>query len=59
MKVAVIVPVFLTGGAENMASQLAVHLDRSRVEVEVISMYPRQGHPLKSEWRMRESPSII
>ena len=27
-----------------MAAQLAVNLDRSQVEVEVISMYPRQGH---------------
>ena len=47
MKVAMIVPVFLTGGAENMASQLAAHLDRSRVDVEIISMYPRQGHPFE------------
>lgn len=44
MKVAIVVPVFTTGGAENMAAQLAVNLDRSQVEVEVISMYPRQGH---------------
>ena len=44
MKVAIIVPVFCTGGAENMAAQLAVNLDRSQVDVEVISMYPRQGH---------------
>lgn len=44
MKVAIIVPVFTTGGAENMAAQLAVNLDRSQVDVEVISMYPRQGH---------------
>lgn len=44
MKVAIIVPVFVTGGAENMAAQLAVHLDKSQVDVEVISMYPRQGH---------------
>lgn len=44
MKVAIIVPVFITGGAENMAAQLAVHLDKSQVDVEVISMYPRQGH---------------
>lgn len=27
-----------------MAAQLAVHLDKSQVDVEVISMYPRQGH---------------
>lgn len=44
MKVAIVVPVFTTGGAENMAAQLAVNLDRSQVDVEVISMYPRQGH---------------
>ena len=44
MKVAIVVPVFCTGGAENMAAQLAVNLDRSHVDVEVISMYPRQGH---------------
>lgn len=44
MKVAIIVPVFVTGGAENMAAQLAVNLDRTKVDVEVISMYPRQGH---------------
>ena len=30
-----------------MASQLAVHLDRDQVDVEVISMYPRQGHPFE------------
>ena len=44
MKAVIVVPVFTTGGAENMAAQLAVNLDRSQVEVEVISMYPRQGH---------------
>ena len=47
MKVAIIVPVFITGGAENMASQLAVRLARDQVDVEVISMYPRQGHPFE------------
>ena len=30
-----------------MASQLAVHLDKDQVDVEVISMYPRQGHPFE------------
>lgn len=49
MKVAIIVPVFCTGGAENMAAQLAVHLDKSKVDVEVISMYPRQGHPFEKK----------
>ena len=49
MKVAIIVPVFVTGGAENMAAQLAVHLDKSQVDVEVISMYPRQGHPFEKK----------
>lgn len=44
MKTVIIVPVFMTGGGECMAAQLAVHLDRSRMDVEVISMYPRQGH---------------
>ena len=49
MKVAIIVPVFCTGGAENMAAQLAVHLDKSQADVEVISMYPRQGHPFEKK----------
>lgn len=49
MKVAIIVPVFITGGAENMAAQLAVHLDKSQVDVEVISIYPRQGHPFEKK----------
>lgn len=44
MKVAIIVPVFVTGGAENMAAQLAVHLQKQGADVEVISTYPRQGH---------------
>lgn len=44
MKAVIVVPVFTTGGAENMAAQLAVNLDHSQVDVEVISMYPRQGH---------------
>lgn len=47
MKVVIVVPIFTTGGAENMATQLAVNLDRSQVDVEVISMYPRQGHPFE------------
>lgn len=44
MKIAIVVPVFVTGGAENMAAQLAVHLKKQGADVEVISMYPRQGH---------------
>jgi len=53
MKVAIIVPVFLTGGAENMASLLALELHRQQVDVEVISMYPRQDHPF--EKRLEEA----
>lgn len=44
MKAVIVVPVFTTGGAENMAAQLAVHLRKIGVDVEVVSMYPRQGH---------------
>ena len=47
MKTVIIVPVFITGGAENMASQLAVQLYKDGVDVEVISMYPRQDHPFE------------
>lgn len=44
MKAAIVVPAFLTGGAEHMAAQLAVQLKKQGADVEVISMYPRQGH---------------
>ena len=45
MKIAIVIPVFVTGGAENMATQLAVHLRKAGADVEMISMYPRQNHP--------------
>lgn len=44
MKVAIILPMFTTGGAESMAAQLATNLDREQMDVEVVSIYPRQGH---------------
>lgn len=49
MKIAIVIPVFVTGGAENMATQLAVHLRSRGADVEVISMYPRQNHPFEEK----------
>lgn len=49
MKIAIVIPVFVTGGAENMATQLAVHLRKAGADVEMISMYPRQNHPFEEK----------
>lgn len=49
MKIAIVIPVFVTGGAENMATQLAVHLRKAGADVEMISMYPRQDHPFEEK----------
>ena len=44
-RVAIVLPYFGSGGAENMVSRLASHLDLSRVEAEVICLY---GQPLQN-----------
>lgn len=49
MNVALILPVFCTGGAESVVAQLATNMDRSRVNLHVISMYSRQGHPFEKK----------
>lgn len=47
MKVALMIPILVTGGAETMVTRLAVNLDRSQMDVEVISMTPRQDSVLE------------
>lgn len=47
MKVALMIPILVTGGAETMVTRLAVNLDRSQMDVEVISMMPRQDSVLE------------
>lgn len=42
-KVVIVLPYFGSGGAENMVSRLAAHLDLNRVDAEVICVY---GQPL-------------
>lgn len=44
MKVAIILPMFTTGGAESVVAQLATNMDRSKFDIAVISMGPRQNH---------------
>ena len=48
MKVVLIIPVFITGGAETMVARLAVALKKQNVSVNVISMYPKQNTYLES-----------
>lgn len=47
MKIVIVVPVLITGGAETMVARLAVNIDRTENEVIVISMYPKQGTVLE------------
>lgn len=47
MKVALIIPVLITGGAETMVARLALALKKQNVCVDVISMYPKQGSHLE------------
>lgn len=48
IKVAIVLPYFGIGGAENMVSRLASHIDLSRVDVEVICIYgERQNNCLE------------
>ena len=49
MKVVVVVPVLIIGGAETMVTRLVTAIDRSTVDIEVISMYSRQGTTLESK----------
>lgn len=49
MKVAMILPVFTTGGAESVVAQLVTNFDTTQMDVEVISMYARQGHPFEEK----------
>ena len=49
MKVALVVPVLITGGAETMAVRLAVGLKAAGEHIEVISIYPKQGTALEAE----------
>lgn len=47
-KVAIVLPYFGSGGAENMVSRLAAHLDLSKVDAEVICVYGQpQNNPLE------------
>jgi len=47
-KVAIVLPYFGSGGAENMVSRLAAHLDLCQVEAEVICVYGQpQNNPLE------------
>ena len=48
MKIVLVVPVFITGGAEVMVQRLAVGLKECRADVEVVSIYPRQGNRLEA-----------
>ena len=43
-KVAIVLPYFRCGGAENMVSRLAAHLDLSKVDAEVICIYGKPLH---------------
>lgn len=49
MKVVITVPVLITGGAETMVARLAMSLNRTDVEIEVISMYSRQNSSLEKK----------
>lgn len=48
MKVALILPVLITGGAETMVARLALQLKKQNVNVNVISMYPKQNSYLET-----------
>lgn len=47
MKISIVVPVLITGGAETMATRLAIALKKTNNDVCVISMYPRQNSSLE------------
>ena len=47
MKIAIVVPVLITGGAETMATRLAIALKKMNNDVHLISMYPRQNSNLE------------
>lgn len=47
MKIVLVVPVFITGGAEVMVQRLAVGLKERQADVEVVSIYPRQENRLE------------
>ena len=49
-RVAIVLPYFGSGGAENMVSRLAAHLDLSRVDAEVICLY---GQPFAEVFELR------
>lgn len=48
MKVALIIPVLITGGAETMVVRLALALPKHNIDVDVISMYPKQNSYLET-----------
>ncbi len=56
MKIAILMPVFITGGAEIMAKRLAAHLDKKEFDVEVISIYPPQNNDLEESIRKEGIP---
>ncbi len=56
IKLALVINVFVTGGAERMVAQLATHLDRERVEVSVISMFPALNNTLEQSIRDQGIP---
>lgn len=43
-RVAIVLPYFGSGGAENMVSRLVAHLDLSKIEAEVICIYGQATH---------------
>ena len=47
MKIAIIVPVLITGGAETMATRLSISLKKMNNDVHLISMYPQQNSNLE------------
>lgn len=47
MKIAIVVPVLITGGAETMATRLAIALKKAGNDVVVISMYSKQNSNLE------------
>ncbi len=56
MKIALLVPVFITGGGEVMVQRLAVHLKARGADVEVISVYAPQNTPLEEAVRQGNVP---
>lgn len=49
MKVVIIAPALITGGAETMVARLATAIDRTQVDVEVVCTCPRKGTILEKK----------